>query len=95
MSYALFLASCAVLFVVPLAFVLHDVYEDGVIGRGALLSISFCAAAFIGEAAFGVAFYMPPPAVALVASFAVFLVWHLFRFHRRVLKKRSSGIAIQ
>jgi len=90
MSQVIFLLSCVVLFIVPLMFVLNSVYQDGVVGRASLLAISFGAAAFVGETAFGNGFYVPPIAVWIVAACTVFLVWHLFRFHRRVLKERSA-----
>lgn len=86
-----FLAACLVLFVVPLWFVWHAVYNDGVVGRAGLLGISFGAAGFIAEAACGARFHMPPLAVWLVTWFAVFLVWHLFRFHSRVVSKHGKA----
>ena len=86
---ALLLLDCIVLFVVPLVFVTHSVYKDGVFGRGSLLGISFLSAGVLGESNIGVAFYVPPIFVLLITAFAVFLCWHLFRFHTRVLKKQS------
>ena len=32
---------------------------------------------------------IPGPTVLLVVSFALFLIWHLLRFHRRVLRRRT------
>lgn len=84
---AIFLVACLVLFVVPLYFVVNSVYQDGVFGRASLLSISFCSAIFIGEAAFGTQIPVHPLVVLLVSSFAVFACWHLGRFHFRVLRK--------
>jgi hypothetical protein len=86
---ALLLVSCVVLFVVPLFFVAHSVYKDGVIGRASLLAISFTSAGILMEAALGTAFYVPSIFVILITAFAVFTVWHLARFHIRVLKKQS------
>ena len=86
----LLLLSCFVLFVVPLYFVLHSIYNDGVFGRAGLLGISFCSAGILLEAAFGVGFYVPPIVVLLIASFAVFTCWHCFRFHFRVAKKEGQ-----
>jgi hypothetical protein len=91
MSQAIFLVACAVLFVVPLVFVVNDVYEDGILGRGSLLAISFASGIYLGEQVFGPGYYMPPLGVVLVSAFAVFLVWHLFRFHRRVLKQKKMA----
>lgn len=88
---AVFLISCLVLFLVPITFVLHDVYEEGVFGRAGLLGIAFAAATFLLEWAFGdngVA--VQPQVVLLTASFALFLSWHLFRFHRRVLRQTED-----
>jgi hypothetical protein len=82
----LFLVACAILFVVPLVFVTHNVYEDGLIGRIGLLGISFSAATFLMEWAGGAEYQILPQTEMLVDSFAVFLIWHLFRFHRRVLQ---------
>ena len=87
MSQTIFLVACVVLAFVPLYFVVNSVYQDGVIGRGALLAISFCSIGFLLEAGIGASFYLPPLAVALVVAFAVFISWHLCRFHRRVVKK--------
>lgn len=87
---AIFLTACAVLFFVPLYFVLNSVYQDGVFGRLALLCISFCSAMFLLEAAFGTPIQVPPLVVFLVSSFAVFATWHLGRFHFRVLKKENQ-----
>ena len=86
---AIFFSACAVLVVVPMTFVCHDVYQDGVFGRAGLLGIAFSAATFLLEAAFGESEYqIMPQTVMLTSSFAVFLCWHLWRFHRRVLKQQ-------
>lgn len=89
----IFLSACLVLTVVPVVFVTHRVYEDGVVGRASLLGISFFASMFVGSDV--VAFFgdgdhyeVLPLTAALAASFATFLCWHLWRFHRRVLRKR-------
>lgn len=92
----LFIAAVAVLFVVPPIFVWHRVYDDGVFGRLGLAGISFCSFVILAEATLGRQVYHTSGEVAgLVAAFAVFLVWHLVRFHMRVVLKRpmrpSSG----
>jgi len=91
LTEALFTLSIVVLFIVPAVFMWNDVYEDGVIGRGGLCGI--CGFAFlIGlQMLNGTRFGLLPETAWLVISFAVFLVWHLFRFHARVLKQRKSG----
>lgn len=85
----LFFGACLVLFIVPLLFVINRVYEDGLIGRISLLSISFTAATFIVEELTSEGYDMLPQTVALICAFALFLVWHLLRFHRRVLMRRG------
>ena len=85
--YTSFLIACSILFVVPLIFVTHNVYQDGVFGRIGLLGISFSSSLFLMEATVGVQYDILPQTVFLAWAFAVFLVWHLFRFHCRVLRK--------
>lgn len=88
MMQNIYLAACAVLAVVPCVFVWNKVYKDGVFGRGALLSISFFASIVLIESFVNDATYNPLfETVAMTVGFAVFLVWHLWRFHRRVLKR--------
>ena len=91
---AIFLAACFFLFLIPLYFVMHKVYEDGLIGRIGLLGISFSAAAFIlswmDNSDWPVFPYeLAPQDVMMVVAFAVFLVWHLLRFHRRVVMQKK------
>lgn len=90
MMNAIFLGSCFVLVVVPLVFVVHSVYQDGFFGRIGLLGIAFFSATYLLEWFFGDEEYeMSPQTVMLVACFAIFLCWHLFRFHRRVLRSTT------
>lgn len=88
MSIAMFMfwTSCVVLFIVPPYFVWNKVYKDGIIGRGALLAISFTASTFLLQAIATdfKCYEVLPQTIAFVVSFAVFLVWHLFRFHTRI-----------
>ena len=90
MSY-IFLLACVVLFVVPVYFVLNDVYEDGLVGRVGLLGISFSAATFILEWANGEQYTLLPQTVFMTCMFAWFLVWHLCRFHLRVMRKQKEN----
>lgn len=83
---ALFVVSCVVLFVVPIIFVTHNVYKDGFFGRVGLLGVAFSSATYLGEWLTGTVYEILPQTVMMVASFAVFLCWHLLRFHRRVLR---------
>lgn len=84
---AIFLISCSVLTAVPLYFVWHRVYEDGLFGRLSLLGISFMAFTFVIEWIEGEGFEVLPQTALFFAFVAVFLTWHLIRFHRRVICK--------
>lgn len=89
MGTAIFMVCCLVLFVVPLVFVSHKVYQDGVVGRMALCGIAFAAATFLLEYFWnGEEYELLPQTVMLTASFTVFLCWHLWRFHNRVVVAR-------
>lgn len=92
MSTAIFMACCIVLVIVPPVFVLHQVYQDGVFGRMGLLGISFSAATFLLEWFSGEDYEMLPQTTFLVASFTVFLCWHLFRFHNRVVLAQKAQL---
>lgn len=85
MKEIIFLTSCAVLFVVPLIFVWHKVYEDGILGRLALLAMSFASATYLIEKALGVNYNVLPQTSAFFLATAIFISWHLWKFHRRVL----------
>jgi hypothetical protein len=91
--------SCALLTVVPLYFILHNVYKDGAIGRVALFFIALFASSIEVEWLIGPLVGVPSDAetlrrllVGLIACFTVFLCWHLVRFHRRVLNPRSDPL---
>lgn len=84
------LLACAVLFFVPVLFVWNSVYQDGVVGRLALIGISFSALVFGLKLLTGRYNQTQPETEILVVSFAVFLVWHLWRFHRRVLTEKKA-----
>ena len=84
-----FILAVLVLFVVPPIFVWHKVYDDGTFGRIGLSGVSFFAFIILIETVIGRQVYQTNGEVAgLVACFAIFIVWHLVRFHRRVVKKR-------
>lgn len=84
-------------FVVPLVFIWHDVYDDGIIGRialGVIALMSFIGMALIldGHKVCDPHDTVIPLALAwLAVAFAVFVTWHLMRFHRRVLKTPHGG----
>ena len=88
-----FVVSCIVLFVVPVIFVYHRVYDDGFWGRLALIGLASMAAIVLLETAFGGGYGIAAEVALLVASFAMFMVWHLARFHRRVLRNRRQAVA--
>ena len=85
-----FIISCAILFIIPLIFVTNSVYEDGIVWRIFLLGIAFGSATFILEVIAGTTYELMAQTVFLVAMFAGFLCWHLFRFHSRVLKQKRQ-----
>ena len=89
MKVIFFVMACVVLAVVPPIFIWNRVYKDGVIGRLALSGISLSSFFFLlgyveeGER------NPPATAVLLISSVALFLVWHLWRFHSRVLRTQK------
>ena len=87
MKIAIFITSCGLLFFVPMLFVMNKVYKDGIIGRAALLIISFMSATVLMDYFNGVEYELLPQTVGLVAAFAVFMSWHFWKFHRRVLRQ--------
>lgn len=94
----LFWAALGVLATLPLYFVYNRVYKDGVIGRMALLAISFNAwvillDTFLGDEA--TKYHPTPPAVGLTLAVAGFLVWHLYRFHYRVVQRMDKTCACE
>lgn len=85
----LFSVICMVLVAVPITFVLHGVYQDGVFGRIGLLGIAFCGMGYLMEIWFGDdEIEVLPLTVFFAGCVAIFLTWHLARFHRRVILKR-------
>ena len=84
--YYSFLASCVVLFVLPIYFAFHPMYKDGVFGRWSLLGISFFASCFLWQEWFGNGSDLLIWTEGLVISFATFFLWHFFRFSSRIAK---------
>jgi hypothetical protein len=93
MSTVIFMVCCLILVVVPLVFVASKVYKDGFFGRCGLLGIAFSSATFLLEWFHDAEYEMLPQTVALVVSFTVFLCWHLFRFHNRVVMEKKAGLS--
>lgn len=86
-----FFVACLVLVAVPPYFVAHRVYKDGLLGRLALLGISFFGLLVVMETIFGKGYGIDKEVALLVASFALFLIWHLVRFHRRVARPAAAA----
>lgn len=93
MWVGLFVLSCIVLFVVPVIFVYHRVYDDGLVERLGLVGLATMSAIVLLETVFGQGYGIAAEVALLVASFAVFMVWHLWRFHRRVLRNQRAAAA--
>lgn len=88
MKMTIFWLSIITMATVPFYFVMHRVYKDGIVGRIALLGISFFSMLYLLDATVGRRQYdVSWIGVGLACSVAVFLVWHLWRFHSRVLLK--------
>lgn len=98
-SEILFYIACLVLFFVPLWFIRHKVYDDGVLGRISLAFIVIGSFVILGDASLSyfdawwtggdyrlAGYRVEPEQACLVVGFAVFITWHLFRFHRRVVR---------
>ena len=79
-----------VLFIVPATFVWHDVYQDGVFGRIGLCGISLFAFIRLALTLQGSDRSIPVEVELLIVAAAVFLVWHLFRFHSRALREKRE-----
>jgi hypothetical protein len=90
--YYLLLAACIPLVIVPPLFIYNNVYKDGIVGRLGLVCISVSAAFVWLNHIFAENDTNFPLALLamLAASFAVFLVWHLFRFHSRVVRQTQK-----
>lgn len=89
MKEMIFMACMVALVIVPMIFVWHRIYEDGVFGRIGLSGIAFSASTYLLEWLWADSEYeMSWQLVLLVISFTLFLCWHLIRFHLRVVLKR-------
>lgn len=91
MMRALFIFSITILATVPLWFVWHKVYKDGLFGRMALCGISFSSwVILLSEFVDGWIYDPSPEVIWLIASFSVFIVWHLVRFELRCVRERKA-----
>lgn len=90
MKLSIFYSALFILAGVPVYFVWNKVYKDGLIGRTALLSISFFSLLILMDGLLGNEnkYYPQDIVICLIFAFAVFLTWHLIRFHGRVLKSK-------
>ena len=86
----LYYASSLVSLVVAYVFISHSVYDDGLIGRIGLAGIGGTSALVVMQAVFGQGLIIQPVVALQAGAFAGFLVWHLTRFHSRILKQRKA-----
>lgn len=91
MKQVLFLMACAMLAVFPLAFVFSKAYNDRVLGRLALLGISFAAWTYLIEFAMGLRYNALPQTVMIFWCVAVYLGWHYIRFYLRTIRMQRGG----
>jgi len=86
----IFAISTVVLFVVPVVLVWKREYDDGLVGRIALVGLSFSSFIF-GLKVFGMGLFHPwPETVLLLTSCATFMAWHLWRFTRRLKREEQA-----
>lgn len=90
MMFATFVA-LIVLAVVPILFVWDEVYQDGLVGRVSLVTISFSSVVFILRLSNGEIGHLWPETQLIIIAFAVFLIWSLIRFQNRVRKVLKNG----
>lgn len=95
---AILMVSAILLVLVPSIFVWHKVYEDGLFGRIALCGIIYFSAVILleltsNEGRYYILLSETPEVVWVIASFTLFTIWHLCRFHWRVLKEEKKAKA--
>lgn len=91
MKQVLFLVACALLAVLPLAFVFSKAYNDRVVGRLALLGVSFAAWTYLIDFAMGARYNALPQTVMLFWCVALYLGWHYLRFYWRMIRMQKDG----
>lgn len=91
--YYTFLVACIPLALVPPIFIYHKIYKDGIIGRLALAGMSAMAwITWIFHFYADESDSVPLGLIALLVIFmATFMIWHLFRFHFRVVKEQTAN----
>ena len=62
--------------------VVHPKYEDGLVGRVALLCLSFSCAVVLGEFVDGVEYEVNPTTLSIQLGLSVFLLRHVYRFNK-------------
>ena len=62
--------------------VIHPDYEDGLVGRLALLTLSLAGAVAVGEWVDGVVYELNPTSLAIQLGLSVFLLRHVYRFNK-------------
>lgn len=93
MKEAIFLVSCAVLAVVPIALVANRVYHDRIVGRIALLGISFSAWTYLIEKFMGTHYNVLPQTAMMFGCAALFFCWHYVKFILRIWHDKRDGKA--
>lgn len=92
MREILFLVGCAVLGVVSFLLVINKVYNDRVVGRLSLLTVSFASFTFIANRAMGESYaHIGPQVVMIVCGMAAFMAWHYLRFYWRIVGWQREG----
>ena len=94
MLLTIFLVMCAVVVIVPAVLIFHDDYHDGLVGRVSLVGIAFAGAVMFANHAENPALHIQRETRLMVASVAVFLIWHIYRFWRgiRATKRAELGL---
>ena len=83
--------SLIVLVAIPFWFICHKVYKDGVVGRLSLCGIVFNAGIILMMMFIdGWTYNLPYEVTMLIASFALYNAWNLFRFHGHVLRLEKA-----
>ena len=85
----IYYGSSVVSLMVAYVFISHAVYDDGLVGRIGLAGIGSTSALVVIQAVFGAGLIIQPVVALQAAAFSAFMVWHLFRFHRRVLMQKK------
>lgn len=81
---SLYVLCCLIVCIVSIFLVMHPKYEDGLVGRIALLCISIGSLIVVGEFMDGVEYDVNPTTLTVQLGLAVFLLRHVYRFNKWV-----------